>query len=95
MSALVNIGKSIATAIIPESTQSNRLVQKFTDTGVSDITAGQIIALIITILIMIMIIGYGGSYLFNNILVKTLPSVKSISPWNFVGLYVLTQVLFT
>jgi hypothetical protein len=55
----------------------------------------QVVVLILTVIVMMLIIGYGGSYIFNNVVVKIMPSVKTITPWNFIGLYVLTQILFT
>jgi hypothetical protein len=63
-------------------------------TNVSDMSFGQFIVFSVVLVIMILIIVWVGSYIFNHSVVNVIPCVKPVSILDFFGLYIITHMLF-
>lgn len=68
-------------------------ISSFTD--VSTLNSFQILLSVIIFIILLTFIMCIGAYIFNNSVVKIMPSImKKISVVDFLGLYIVTHILF-
>ena len=66
--------------------------EKFDD--IQTMSTGGIIMVIINLIIAMLIICWIGQWLFNSVLIKVVPSIHKIAFVEFLGLYILTHILF-
>ena len=78
-----------------------QLVSRFTNVitreNFEDVTTASptaILLLLINLTLAILLISFIGQILFNNVLVKVIPTVNKITLLQFLGLYILTHLLF-
>ena len=82
---MLNVAKQIAT--------TGSHTEKFTDVGVSDMSTGQVLLLLIVLTVTVIVYALLGSWLFNNFVCKALTIVKPITPLQFLGLYFAIKIL--
>ena len=78
-----------------------QLVSRFTNVvtrenfdDVTNASASTVLLLLINLTIAIVIVCWVGQWLFNSVLVNVIPSVNRVTFLQFLGLYVLTHLLF-
>ncbi len=82
---MLNIAKNVATA--------GDRTEKFTDVGVSDMTATQVLLFLVVLSVTLVIYALVGSWLFNTFVCKAFTIVKPITPLQFLGLYLAIKIL--
>jgi hypothetical protein len=88
-STMINsIAKSIAKISSPSG------VSNFANVNSEDMTIGQWIIFLITFLVLLFIMMFLGSIVFNMTIPKIIPSIRKVSTSEFFGLYVILHILF-
>ena len=78
---------------IVSSIVAGKQISSFTD--VADLNFFQMLLSVIIFIILLTFVMWVGAYIFNNSVVKTMPSImKKISVVDFLGLYIVTHILF-
>ena len=60
----------------------------------STMTTGDWILFTIIYLMLLFLIMWAGSYIFNDSVVKIMPFIKKTTPFDFFGLYIVLHLLF-
>jgi hypothetical protein len=84
--ALTNCASYVSNTLTP-SRFGNRVPMEQMD-------AGQFLLFVITFLIVLYIFMLLGAFIFNNSVVKVMPSIKRVSVMDFFGLYIVLHILF-
>ena len=66
----------------------------FSNREMGQMDAGQFLLFIITFLIVLYAIMWLGAWIFNESVVKVMPSLKRVSVMDFFGLYIVLHILF-
>lgn len=78
---------------IVSSIVAGKQISSFTD--VSDLNFFQMLLSVIIFIILLTFVMWVGAYIFNHSVVKVMPSIlKKISVLDFLGLYIVTHILF-
>ena len=85
LSPLINISSSIQSILTNGS---------FTNQNPNEITLGQSLFFYTILILVIYLTMWLGSFVFNTSFVKIFPSVKKVSILDFLGLYILSHLLF-
>ena len=85
------MGFSIASIV--SNIVAGKQISSFTD--VSDLNFFQMLLSVIIFIILLTFVMWVGAYIFNHSVVKVMPSIlKKISVLDFLGLYIVTHILF-
>jgi hypothetical protein len=85
LSSLVNVSSSIQNILTNGA---------FTNQNPHEITLGQSLFFYLILILVIYITMWFGSFIFNTSFIKIFPSVKKVSIIDFLGLYILSHILF-
>ena len=81
---LADLASSMVLSKLPFTNQTN----------IQDLTPGQYILFVIILVLLIILVNYIGSILFNMSVVKIMPSVKPIDTLHFFVLNIVLHMLF-
>lgn len=83
---------SLATSIAKLSSATS--VSKFEDINQDKMTFGQWVIFVAVFLLLLFILMFLGTIIFNSTIPKIIPSIRKVKTSEFFGLYVILHILF-